>query len=68
MVSVRRGVRESKVARRVEQLRGPSFSPGTCPSACEGLVSDVYFIVVDAEGNEILVQAVAEQGDDVAVL
>jgi hypothetical protein len=31
-------------------------------------LSDVYFIIIDAEGNEILVQAVGEQGDDVAVL
>jgi hypothetical protein len=62
------GIGDSEVARRVKQLRGPGFSPGACPSASEGLVSDVYFNIVDAEGNEILVQAVGEQGDDVAVL
>jgi hypothetical protein len=68
MASVRRGIGDADVARRVEQLRGPSFSPGACPSASQSLVSDVCFIIVDAEGNKILFQAVGKQGDDVAVL
>ena len=49
-------------------MRGPGFAPGAGPAASEGLLSDVCFIIIGAERNKVLVQAVGEQGDDIAVL
>jgi hypothetical protein len=62
-----RRIANAAASRRVDQLSGPRFAPSASPAASEGLASDVYFIIVDAEGNKFLAQAVGEQGDDIAV-
>lgn len=54
--------------RGVKQLSGPSLAPGSGPSARQGLVSGVCFIISAAKRHQVLLQALGEKRDDIAVL
>ena len=52
----------------IEQLSRTALAPSAGPPAREGLVSDACFIIVAAKRHQVLLQALGEERDDVAVL
>lgn len=54
--------------RRIEQLRGPSLAPRPGPYGSQARVSEFCFIIGAGKRHQVLMQALGEERDDIAVL